>query len=389
MAADLPILRTEKMAAGGDAIARLDDGKVVFVASALPGELVEVSLTAERRDFARGRVVGVREPSPHRVAPPCPSLAQGCGGCPWQFVEPSAQLALKGDIVREALARTGGLADADVRVGGAVPPWAYRTTMRLAVDLDGRPGLRMPASHDVVALADCMVAHPRLASLLGDLRVRGAGEVTLRIGVAGGEATALADRAGARIEGLPPHVAVGPRAVVHEEVAGARLRVSAASFFQSGPAAAELLVAAVREARGPLPDGAVLLDAYGGVGLFAATVSTGPVVLVESSRSACADARVNLGSRAEVSCTPFERWSPRKVDVAVADPARAGLGKAGVAVLHATEAATVVLVSCDPVAMARDAALLGQRGYRHVVSTVLDLFPQTPHVEVVTRFERG
>ena len=72
----------------------------------------------------------------------------------------------------------------------------------------------------------------------------------------------------------------------------------------------------------------------------------------------------------------------------VADPARAGLGREAVALVAATGAGTVVLVSCDPVAMARDTALLAAHGYRHGGSTVLDLFPHTPHVEVVTRFDR-
>ena len=199
--------------------------------------------------------------------------------------------------------------------------------------------------------------------------------------------TALCDTEGTRVDGLPPHATVGPTATLHDDVAGVRLRVSAASFFQSGPAAAALLVDSVRTALGPVDAADTVLDAYGGVGLFAATVTTGRVVLVESSPQACSDAVANLGGRATVECVEFERWTPRPVDVVVADPARVGLGRGGVASLVATGASRVVLVSCDPVAMARDAALLCASGYRHAGATVLDLFPQTPHVEVVTRFE--
>jgi tRNA/tmRNA/rRNA uracil-C5-methylase (TrmA/RlmC/RlmD family) len=110
-------------------------------------------------------------------------------------------------------------------------------------------------------------------------------------------------------------------------------------------------------------------------------------VLVESSPSACADARRNLPD-AEVVEVPFEQWQARPVDLAVVDPARAGLGAAAASVLAATGAGRVVLVSCDPVAMARDVALLAGHGYRHRSSVVLDLFPQTPHVEVVTVLDR-
>jgi 23S rRNA (uracil1939-C5)-methyltransferase len=130
-----------------------------------------------------------------------------------------------------------------------------------------------------------------------------------------------------------------------------------------------------------------VLDAYGGVGLFAAGLGILEPIVVESSRAACADAVVNVpGGRIE--CVPFEDWSPAPVLLAVVDPARAGLGAAATDVLAATHAERVVLVSCDPVSLARDTRLLAGHGYRHSGSTVLDLFPNTPHVEVVTVFDR-
>ena len=384
----------EKMAAGGDAIGHLADGRVVFVDGALPDETVRVAITTAKRDFARGVAIEVLHASPDRVAPPCPALAVGCGGCGWQYATPEAQLRLKAEIVADALRRTAKLPDAEVSVGGAVAPWGYRTSMRLAVAPDGRLGLRAGASHRVVPLTDCPVAHPALAALLAEARVRGADEVSLRVSAATGAATAMAHggRGRAHIEGLPDHVAVGPSATLVEHVAGVPLRVSASAFFQSGPAAAELLVATVRAACGDaLAGGGSLLDAYGGGGLFAAALEAGlapdRAIIVESSPSACADARVNVPA-ATVHETPFEQWPPQPVDVVVADPARAGLGREAVAVVAATGAARVVLVSCDPVAAARDAALLVAHGFRHEGATVLDLFPHTPHVEVVTRFTR-
>ena len=384
------VVQAEKMAAGGDAIARLTDGRVVFVEGALPGESVRVSITTSKRDFAKGVVAEVLEPSPHRVTPPCPELANGCGGCGWQHASPDAQLQWKTDIVVDALRRTAKLPDADVRMGAAAGPWNYRTSMRLAVTPDGRLGLRAAASHRVVALGSCMVAHPALSELLPRIRVSGADEVSLRVSAATGEATVWSPSVGARFHDLPPGVAAGAQAAIREQVAGVRLRVSAGSFFQSGPGAADLLVQSVREAcgdalghlRGPL------LDAYGGVGLFAATLGTAGAVLVESSPSSCADAAANLGARAEVHESMFERWSPQPVEMAVVDPARAGLGREAADVLAATGARRVVLVSCDPVSLARDAGLLAAHGYHHAGSTVLDLFPHTPHVEVVTRFDR-
>ncbi len=385
------VVHVEKMAAGGDAIAHLADGRVVFVEGALPGETVRVAITTNKRDFAKGRAVHVMQPSPHRVAPPCPELAKGCGGCGWQHATPDAQLRWKADVVADALRRTAKLPEADIRLGGSVGPWGYRTSMRLAVGTDGRVGLREAASHRVVALDSCMVAHPALAALLPLVRLAGGEELSLRVSVATGEATAFSSSGDVRFDNSAQDVAVGPDAVLFEDVAGVRLRVTAASFFQSGPAAAELVVATVKHVCGESLRGlrGPLLDAYGGIGLFAATLGVAEAILVESSPSSCADALVNLGDRATVHRTSFEEWTPEPVELAVVDPARTGLGRAATDVLAATGAPTVVLVSCDPVSLARDTTLLAAHGYRHAGSTVLDLFPHTPHVEVVTRFERA
>lgn len=357
-------LEIERLVAGGDGLAHLADGRVVFVPGALPGERVEAVVVQAKRDFARARLVRVIEPSEHRVAPPCPALALGCGGCDWQHIEPSAQLQWKAEVVRDALRRTARLPDAAVEVGAAVSPWAYRTSMRFAVDADGRPALRRQRSNDTVTISDCAVAHPALASMLGIVRVEEADEVSLRVGVASGEASVWWQPATARVRSMPAHVACGPDATVVEEVRGVSLQVSAASFFQSGPEAVGLLVDAVRAAAPELASAGHVVDAYGGVGLFAATVvsATAQVTVVEGSPSACADARVNLAGR---SATVTE----------------------SAAVLARCAAPVLVLVSCDPVSMARDATLLAGLGYRHAGTTVLDLFPHTHHVETVTRFE--
>ncbi len=389
------VLTIEKLVAGGDGLAHLDDGRVVFVGASIPGETVAADVVEARRDYARATVRRVVEASPHRVQPPCPALADGCGGCTWQHIAPDEQLALKVEIVRDALRRTARLPDAAVIASGAVDPWAYRTTVRLAGGGGGRVGLRRSKDHGVVPLDDCLVTHPALTELFTALRLDAGAEVSLRLGVASRERSALvhADgpRRSPRLGGLPRDVGCGPSAVVHESVAGAVLQVSAASFFQSGPQAAELLVATVADACAGQAGGRVL-DAYAGVGLFAATLpldTAEPVILVESSPAACADALVNLAGRgAVVECTTVEAWQPVPVDLVVADPSRAGLGRVGAERLAATGAARIVLVSCDPVSLARDAALLAESGYRHHRSCVLDLFPNTAHLEAVTTFDR-
>lgn len=373
-------------------MARDDDGRVVFVRGALPEEDVTVTLTDAKRDWARGVATEIHQASTARVVPPCPHRREGCGGCDWQHVTADQQLAAKLDIVVDALRRTGKLSDPEVRPGRSVPSTGYRTTIRLVGGADGRPSYRVERSHDTVAASGCLIAHPGLVEVIDGLTVPEHLEVTLRVSAATGEITARWDSGEGDVSGLPEGVGVGPASSLYEHVAGHQFRVSAGSFFQSGPAAAELLVEAVARSARELGHASHVLDAYAGVGLFAvaATPREAHLTVVETSRSAIADARVNLDGRdAQFERLEIGAWRAdrgRPIDVAIADPARTGLGRPGVAALTRCEPDVVVLVSCDPVALARDAGLLAAAGYRHDGTEVLDLFPHTHHVEGVTRF---
>lgn len=384
----------ERLVAGGDALARGADGRVVFVGGALPGEELTVELTEEKRDWARGAVTRIDVASPARVEPPCARRLEGCGGCDWQHLAVNEQLAAKVAIVVEAMRRTAKLDDAVVHAGGVVTPTGYRTTIRVVGDADGRPAYRAERSHDTVPASGCLVAHPALVAALDGLGVPAGVELTLRTSEATGEMTAVWSPHTCDVTGLPAGTATGAKASLVEVVAGHRFKVSAGSFFQSGPQAAELLVDAVARSAPELATASHVLDAYAGVGLFA-QAATSPgcrVTAVESSRLAVDDARHNLAGRdAEVVRAEVGAWRPVKgdtVDVAVADPARPGLAKPGVAAMAAADPDVLVLVSCDPVSLARDTALLAAAGYRHDGSEVLDLFPHTHHVEAVTRFVR-
>jgi len=394
-------VRFERLVAGGDALGHLADGRVVFVPGALPGELVDVQITQAKKDFARGTVASIVEPSEHRIAPPCEHVARGCGGCSWQHLDVAQHMEAKVAIVREALRRNGKIETLEVVAGGCVPPTASRTTLRMAVTPDGRLGFRRGGSHDVIDTPTCLVAHSLLNDVIGDVRVTGATEATLRCAVATGEVGIWLhdedgeDVPGATVSGLPSHVVVGRKAMLHEVVQGVSLQVSMASFFQASQVAAELLVSAVNDAAG---DAALsgeygpIIDAYGGVGLFTATlVDTDiPVVLVESNPSACSDARSNLHDHdVSIEQIAVEQWRVQDAGLVIADPARNGLGAMGVNAIVATEAQRIVLVSCDAVAGARDIRLLLDAGYACEGVTVLDLFPNTPHVEVVSSFSRS
>jgi 23S rRNA (uracil1939-C5)-methyltransferase len=380
--------------AGGDGLAREDDGRVVFVAGGLPGERVGAEVTDRRKDFARARATAVLTASPDRVEPPCPFVAAGCGGCDWQHVDPAAQRHLKVDIVRDALRRQAHL-EVPVDPGPDLPATGYRTTLR-GHALDGRFALRHRGSHDLVPVGPCLIAHPLVDELVREGRFPD-GEVVLRAGAATGERLVVVDSDpsearvpdGVRVVGSA-ELRAGTRAWYHEELAGRRWRISAHSFFQARPDGAEALVAAAATAVGDaLTGGGHLVDLYGGVGLFAGTLATGPVTLVESGASSAADARINLADLdARVVRSDAARWRGRRAAAVVADPPRAGLGKGGVKAVAATRAARLALVSCDAGALGRDARLLGDAGFQLVSCTLVDLFPQTSHLEVVSRFDR-
>ncbi len=396
------VLVTEAVVAGGSALAR-HEGRVVFVEGALPGERVAVEVVDERRDFARARLVDVLEPSPHRVTPPCPFVAAGCGGCDWQHADPAAQPSLKRELVLDALRRLGKVPDPAVRLGPDLPTAGFRTTVRLAVSR-GQVGFRHRGSHDVVPVGRCLVAHPLVQDVLDRLEPGRARELTVRVGARTGERLVLAVPTAAGV-GVPDDVVPvgldelrrGRRAAYHEEVAGRRYRIAATSFFQTRADGADALVAAVREALGPPPrDDARLVDAYCGVGLFAGALAGGVgepgwrAVALESHRAAVADARHNLGDRqARVVGVDLGRWRAEPADAVVADPSRRGLGRGPAAVLAATGASRLVLVACDAAALGRDAALLAGHGFGLADAVLVDLFPQTSHVEVVARFDRG
>lgn len=389
------VLQPERFVAGGEALAHGADGRIVFVRGGVPGDVVRCTTVERKGEWSRAVVDEVVTASPDRVAAPCPQRRLGCGGCDWQELDPAVQLPAKADIVRDAFRRTGRLPDADIRIGGSVPSSGYRTTIRVIGADDGTPSYRADRSHDTVPATGCQIAHPRLRELLDAIVVPPELEVTLRVSAATGERVARWNRRDGEVDGLPADVRVGAAECIEEVVAGHRLVVSAGSFFQSGPAAAELLVDAVRRAAPELRTAATVVDAYAGIGLFAvaATDPSSSVIAIESSRSAVDDSRRNLAGRvASIELGQVGRWRPgaeQHVDVFIADPARSGLGRPGVAAVVGAAPPVVVLVSCDPVAAARDAALLGQHGYRHDGTEVLDLFPQTHHVECVTRFVRA
>ncbi len=387
----------DRIAGGGDGIGNAPDGRVVFVPGSLPGDELTVRVTEVKKRFLRAVPVAVDRPADGRRRPPCPHVEQGCGGCDWQHATPTTQTALRRSIVVDSLRRLGHLDEITVTAGAPLDPEGYRTTVRAAV-IDGRAGFRAASSHRVVVPDHCRTAHPLVDEILVAGRFPAAGEVVVKVGARTGDRLVIVDPSvnGAEVpDGVAligrDDLAAGATASIEEIVAGRRLRISAASFFQARPDGAEALVGAVAEFLADAPDGP-LLDAYGGGGLFATLVAGArSVVSIESNPSSVADARHNLarhGIDGRVIEGRVEDWVAEPMSVVIADPARTGLGRAGVEVLAATGAGRLVLVSCDPAALARDARLLVDAGYALDEVRVFDLFGNTSHIETVSRFRR-
>ena len=401
----------ERAVAGGVVLGRDHGGRVALVRGGLPGERVGIDVDEESPTLLRGAVRTVLDASARRVDPECANVGRGCGGCDLQHASRSLQREMRAEVVRDALQHTarlpGSVAAALTIEETEEVPVASRTTLRTVVTDDGTLGLRRFGSHDRISLGTCPVAHPVLAASIREARFEGPGEVTLRGSVATGEVIALPaaprDRSGRRRGRAPvarrvpdgmrvldgPQDRTGPRWIT-ETVAGVSLRVSARSFFQSGPGPAAALGRAVRRALGGFdPHRDRLVDLYGGVGLFTSLLGAEHSEVIEWSSPAVADARVNtaqLGSR--VTRSDVNRWRPAQADAVVADPARRGLGSRGVDAVVATGADTVALVSCDPASMARDLAGLYEHGYVPGRIELVDMFPHTHHVEAVSTLRR-
>jgi tRNA/tmRNA/rRNA uracil-C5-methylase (TrmA/RlmC/RlmD family) len=401
-AGDTLELTVSQVAGGGVCVAREPGGRVVFVRHALPGERVRARITAVSASFARGDAAEILAASPDRVTPPCRyAHPGGCGGCDWQHATPAAQLRLKAWVIREQLRRIAHI-DREVTVeplpgGGSGLGW--RTRVRYSVARDGTPGLLAHRSHDVVPVDTCLIAHPlvRDADVLSK-RWEGAASVEVVASPATGQRSVLARGARGRTtrrEG-PEHL--------RQTAAGRRWRVSAGSFWQVHPAAADVLAQAVLAALSPAA-GEVALDLYCGAGLFGGVLATavgpdGTVICVESSRAAVRDARHNLrhypwarvhaGDVAGVLARGG--WPPP--GLAVLDPPRTGAGRGVIGRLlrpggHDATLRRVAYVSCDPATLARDLGLFAGYGWRLMALRAFDAFPMTHHAECLAVLAPG
>jgi len=406
-------LQLSAMAHGGPALGRYE-GRVVFVPYGAPGDTVLVEIETSKKDWARARLIEVVTPSPDRVSPLCPYFGpRGCGSCQWQHIRYEAQLRHKTAIVCDQLSRLAGFSDAPVRPMEPVgEPWAYRNHVQLHPALEGLGYISADDDRRVEPIAKCPIMHPLLAELYEqlDLEIEGLVQLSLRAGVRTGQRMVIFETEDEepfeievdvpvscvllRRDGLP--ITLVGWDFLEEEVVGHRYKVSAGSFFQVNTAGAEALVHTVRDMLAPQVH-EQLLDLYAGVGLFSVPMAqhVARVIAVEENPMAVLDAQENL-RRAGVDNAEVIQGDVTKVlstlegpiELAVADPPRAGCGTAVVTRLVELDVRRLALVACDPATLARDARILRERGYGLVEVHLLDLFPQTYHIENVALFVR-
>ncbi len=400
------------MAHGGEAVGRYK-GKVVFVPYALPGEEVLVEIVEDKKRYARARPVEVLSPAPQRVAPRCPHFGV-CGGCHWQHVDYAAQLEFKESILRDQLARLGGIKEAPLEpIIGMAAPWCYRNHIQFSLTADGRLGFVAARSRgqarQVVPIEVCYVLHPLLDDIFAalDLELPGLKRLSLRAGVNTGQRMMIFETE----DDQPPELEVdfplscvlllsdGRAATlvgnthIVERLAGRQYRISASSFFQVNTIQAEALAHQVIDVLTPSLQGdETLLDAYCGVGTFALGLAdrVGRVIGVEEHGQAIADARLNAAAY-DLANVEFVQGRVEEVlpgleegiDLAILDPPRQGCGPEALKAVAELSPTRIVYVSCDPATLARDVRTLLQEGYELVEVQPVDMFPQTYHIETI------
>lgn len=424
----------EKLVYGGDGLARMPAdaqgrGKAVFLPFVLPGERVEASFTEDKPGFARATATNVLLPSTLRIGPACPYF-QRCGGCHYQHAAYEEQLEIKAGILKENLRRIAKI-DLDVELQvHASPPWNYRNRARLKLQSSPEfaAGYYKFASHDLLAVEQCPISSPLINRFMGTLwelgrknpLPEGIQEIEIFAGAEDAEAlvevycspdanveavqswlqqlqhdfpvvmgcVAFRGRTGDPVTSV--FTATGTQQLTYQTASG-RYRVSAGAFFQVNRFLTDELLRITASGF----SGHTALDLYAGVGLFSTVLarSFSQVTAVEASPISHADLRYNSPPNVKAVRATTEQYLAKmsakgRPDLVVMDPPRSGLGAQVVQRLAAMSPPRLVYVSCDPATLSRDLRSLLVAGYRIERAHLVDLFPQTYHLESVFHLAR-
>ncbi len=422
----------ERMIPGGKGIAFLEK-KAVFLPLVVPGDRIRIRQAADRGSYLEVLDSELVQASPDRQQPPCPYFGR-CGGCDFQQMNPRRQLDSKAEILTDALHHVGRIRGAESRIVlNPSPVTVYRNRLQLRVlSRNGRVswGFFERASHRVVEIDRCRIATDALWAVLPDLQsflerspmtlaclteveiFQGDDQeslIDLKLKPGTAKLSLFKeDLLAGRFDWGSRRVSLylsrsqkrtlrvlGP-GFVHKTVGEWKFRVSRGSFFQVNEFMLEILIQ--RATQGP--GGSRALDLFCGVGFFTLPLATkfDLVWAVDQNAAAILDIESNARANRCRNCRIFHRdldtflrdrrRDLEELDLVLLDPPRSGIPKTTVGRVADLKAPRVVYVSCDPSTLARDLAIFLGRGYAVESLEIVDLFPQSHHLETIARLKR-
>lgn len=348
----------------------------MLVQHVLPGEVVRAVVDRSKNDLFRGHVLELIEASPSRVTAPCPYFPR-CGGCQYQHIDYPTQVEQKRAILREVFERVGKI-EFDGEIGAITgEPWQYRNRIQLHID-GGKVGYFEAGSHKLCAIDHCPIASPALNAIIPKLNLQATATIELFTNETEVQVNVMDRVPRSALQAAQSIGVTGPI-----EYAGFQVRRN--SFFQVNRFLIDRMVGcAIADSEGD-----VAIDLYAGVGLFARSLAARfkEVIAVEAAHGAFHDLEHNVPAIAVENKTAenFLICYEGRPDLILADPPRSGLGKHVVRELNRIRSPRITIISCDPATLARDLKGLLSEGYRIEDITLVDLFPQTFHIETVVR----
>ncbi|MCX5866070.1 MAG: class I SAM-dependent RNA methyltransferase [Proteobacteria bacterium] len=391
-------LKITGLADSGDGVGRAE-GMVHFVPFSVPGDELIVEVVSRKKNFIRSRIWEITRPSADRVEPLCFYFGK-CGGCSWQNISYPAQLAAKRQIVQDALLRIGRFAGAEVEPTVPSPrELGYRHRARFNLD-SGRFGFSIRGSHKFVPVGDCLLLEPELKpgvhfvrDFLKEIRPRSFAFTSCEM---------TRDEDGVVSVEFTPPASRKDREELKQlaQMAGLKIEVDSRrrAFVQANRQLNEILVQAVARELKP-GEGERVLELFSGSGnfSFALTAAAGSILAIERNPAAVREAekrRAELGldrmtfSQGDAASEMKKlAESGEKFEQVLLNPPREG-GQEELGLAMRLNPRRIVYISCNPAILARDLSLPSESGYRLSKVTPFDMFPQTPHIEVLAVITR-
>ncbi|MCJ7602449.1 MAG: 23S rRNA (uracil(1939)-C(5))-methyltransferase RlmD [Desulfobulbaceae bacterium] len=433
----------EKLVIGGSGLGHLPDGKVVLVPYVLPGEEVNVRPISKKKNYVEARVVKILQPSVERVNPPCPYFPQ-CGGCDFQHIRSEKQTDLKNRILLEQLERSGLKQDSRSFLLPPLPSpeaFHYRQRIRLHVGKDGELGFHRNQSHEVKPISACLLARPQLNDVLDYLINKSTFDKVAALTTS----VELLLSPAEELVVILMHMSRRPRPAerkVLEELAAGSSNIKNVVVAATGSAIADVFPGNKAGDEQPLlyfshalPDGDSIrmtiepggfcqvnsdqndnlvalviewakldlrhkvLDLFCGMGNFSLPLArqVRSVIGMDLQRSAIRSAKRNAEINDIMNCTFSQNSAVAgtkslaatggKFDIALLDPPRQGCAEV-IPYLSETGVAQIIYISCDPATLCRDLLLLEGEGYEVEKMKMVDMFPQTHHLETIVSLRR-